>query len=172
MCANDSSIDVGLLKESIAELRRLHDAISVSYEGVRTKSLALLAGEVAMITFIFTTETRSGLQKPYIISMIVLYGLGLLLLLVSFILLLWVISPTQWDHPPESKDLRSDRIKLFNNSSQQFLTCLKDDYINSIALCSKKLSKKSRLFVIAILALSGGIFIITMLRFGSGTINY
>lgn len=154
----------------IDELRRLHDAIGVSFEGVRSKSLALLAGEVAMVTFLFSSEASHALAKPFIVYAMVFYGVGVLLLVIAFILLLSIITPVQWHHPPETTDLE-DMDDRFNGSPENFNVYLKNEYIKSIRKCAPKLEVKSRRFIWATFLLAIGIFVVALLKFGGGTIN-
>lgn len=153
----------------IDELRRLYDAICESFEGVRTKALALLAGEVAMITFLFSTSSSHPLAKPFIVYAVALYGIGMLLLALSFISFLSIITPVQWHHPPETVDLENMDERFGN--SEKYLVYLKNEYIKSIRLASPLLATKSRRFVMTTLILAIGIFLIALLKFGGGTIN-
>ena len=48
--------DTELLVLAVDELRRLHDSITQSFDNLRGKALALLAGEVAIVTFLFSAD--------------------------------------------------------------------------------------------------------------------
>jgi hypothetical protein len=154
----------------VEELRRLHDAIGSSFEGLRTKALGLLAGEVAMITFLFSADTGKPLAKPVIISTITMYGVGIALLGIAFVLLLTIITPVQWHHPPETVDLE-DMDDRFHGSPERFAVYLKKEYVKSIRICAPILAVKSKRFIWAVFILSIGIFVVALLKFGSGTLN-
>lgn len=157
-----------LLQLGIDELRRLYDFISETYDNLRTKALALLAGEVAMLTFLFNAKQEN---KPIIdlqsVSDCVFLGVGVTALVVAFLLFLRVLHPEQWDHPPESKDLKNIKER-FNNNHTTYLETLKDHYLEVIPACNAKLAKKSKYFVYAIYALVTGIFIVAVLKYGNG----
>lgn len=159
-----------LLKEGVAELRRLYDAIAHSHDNLRAKALALLVAEIAIVTFLFS----AGDPNPFsvkIIYGIVFLAIGIVCLIGSFAMFLWVISPIkEWPHPPESADLRNIH-KNFDNSPSKFLATLKDDYILAIHVCAKTLTKRSNKFSTAIYLLSAGIFIVLMIKYGSESIN-
>jgi hypothetical protein len=159
-----------LLQLGIDELRRLYDAVSHSHDNLRAKALALLVAEIAIVTFLFS----AGDPNPFsvkIIYGIVFLAIGILCLIGSFVTFLWVISPIkEWEHPPETKDLKNIH-KNFDNSPAKFLTTLKDDYLRCIPSCISTLSKRSQKFSAAVYLLSAGIFIILMIKYGGGSLD-
>lgn len=161
------------LEVVVAELRGLHEAMSTSLEQLRTKALALLVGEIAMVTFIFSYEA-AGSPSPFqsrIISLLIFFGIGTVCIILSFLAFLWVIAPIKWSRPPETRDFTDERMeKLFNNSAEPVLINLKNDYMRCIASCNEKLSTRARMFMFGIYMMLIGIVIMLVLKYGNGTI--
>jgi hypothetical protein len=173
MVATKLENDKELLEITLLELRRLHGAITQSFDNLRGKALALLAGEVAIVTFLFSAS--DGKQKAFFHDQvptygIVFYGLGIALLGVAFLIFLYVISTVSWHQPPEEKDV-ANITDRFNHDPLKFLEYLKDEYIESINHCGKITSTKAIRFMWGVYSLSLGIFIILMLKYGGGIIK-
>lgn len=169
--ATDQENEKELLKESVAELRRLYDAVARSFDHLRTKALALLAGEVAIVTFLFSgNSSSSGLmqQSPPIYGL-VFYGLGIALLAFAFLMFLMVLSSITWKHPPEEKDVRNITAR-FNSNQVEFLHYLHNEYLEKIAYCTNKIGDKSSKFMRGLYALSIGIFLVILVKYGGGTL--
>lgn len=159
-----------LLREGVAELRRLYDAVAHTHDNLRAKALALLVAEIAVVTFLFS----AGDPNPFsvkIIYGIVFLAIGIGCLIGSFGTFLWIISPIKdWPHPPESKDLKNIH-KNFDNSPAKLLETLKDDYLRAIPSCMSTLGNRSKKFSTAVQLLSAGIFIVLMIKYGGGSLN-
>lgn len=155
-----------LLELTIDELRRLYDFMDRTYDGLRTKALALLAGEVAILTFLFASDGRRNpiLANP---SDYIFLGIGVTALILAFLTFLWILQPVQWEHPPESRDLR-DLKDRYDNNSTRYLESLKNHYLDVIPSCNSKITKKSGGFVRAIYLLVVGIVIVAVLKYGNG----
>jgi len=159
-----------LLALGIDELRRLYDMVAGSLDNLRAKALALLVAEIAIVTFLFTNN-RGNFTSIKIIYGIVFLLIGIACLAGSFFTFLRVISPIKdWEHPPETKDLKN-MYKSFDSSPKKFLETLKDDYIRIIPSCIGVLDTKSRRFSQGVYLLSAGVFIVLLIKYGGGTIN-
>lgn len=159
-----------MLEIGVQELHRLYDFISTTYDGLRTKALALTAGEVAIVTFLFSAENehKKALSEQAV-SYLILYFIGVLLLAGAFLIFLWIIAPSQWDCPPDTSDLE-DMKDRFDNNEEKFLVYLKGRYVSAIRSSNRTVSRKSKVFVVAVLCLAVGIFLLALLKFGGGTI--
>lgn len=155
--------DVEVLRICVEELRRLYDSVSVSFEQLRTKALALIAGEVAIIAFLFSPNSGRFFISPAPVYGFVIFGIGLALLALSFIMLLTVISTVSWTHPPDEKDIKDLNNKF--KTEESFLTALKDDYMQAIAHCIKKTNARSIRFMIGVYSLSGGFALLVLIKY-------
>jgi len=153
-----------LSRLAINELREFYIAVSNSYDQLRIKALAMIAGEVAIITFIFSGK----FPLPKVVYGIVFFSIALLLISISFLSFLWIISPVRWEHPTDVDALRKVD-KNFKNR-ETFLEQLVQDHHNAIDICSRILTRKAKAFVWAIYLLSIGIFILLMIKFGAGKV--
>lgn len=155
-----------LLQLVIDDLKRLYDFVDRTFDGLRTKALALLAGEVAILTFLFADDARRSPilenQSDYIFL-----GIGVTALIMAFLKLLWILHPVQWEHPPESRDLR-DLQERFNGDPIKYLEQVKSQYLEVIPGCNAKLARKSNAFVRAIYLLVIGIVVVAVLKYGDG----
>lgn len=165
--------DKELLEITIKELHRLYDHVSNSFDHLRTKALALMGGEVAILTFLFSANGNSSktfFHKSAPIYGVVFYGIGIALLVGAFSAFLYVISTVSWQHPPDEKDV-ANVTDRFNHDVIRFLNHLISEYIESINHCIKVINLKSGRFMWGVYALSLGIFIMVMLKFGGGIIK-
>jgi hypothetical protein len=160
-----------LLKLGVDELRRLYDGISHSLDNLRAKALALLVAEIAIVTFLFTSGENGTFTSIKIVYGIIFLCIGIACLASCFFMFLWVISPVKdWEHPPETRDLK-DIFKNFDNDPNKLLETLKDDYIRIIPGCIKVIGSKSKKFTTGVYLLSVGVFIVLMIKYGGGTLN-
>lgn len=162
---------IELLKECVGELRRLYDNISNSFEQLRTKALAILAGEVAIITFLFAPTDNGSFFGPVVpVYGFVVFGLGIALLIIAFGMFLTVLSSVGWTHPPEEKDI-VDLKKRFNNSPVEFLEYLKGEYMGAIKHCIGKTNSRAKRFMIGIYSFSAGITMVVLIKYLSNLIQ-
>lgn len=152
----------------IEELRRMYDCVGSDFESLRTKALALLAGEVAIVTFLFSTDTigNKGFSVPLTPAYgAILFAFGCILLLTAFVLFLTVVATVRWTHPPTEKDI-IDLKDRFDNDPVRFLRYLKNDYIGAINHCVGKINGRARRFMIAVYAFSIGVFMLILIKYG------
>jgi len=164
---------IAILESAVNELKVLHNAISTSYDSIKSKALALLAGEITIITFLFAgSSVLSGKVSisDITVSTAMFYLIGGILLTLAFASFLHVIYPVQWKQPPETEVVRHLE-DWFDNDKEKFLKYLQEDYIKAIEVCNAKLSGKAKRFVFAIYLLTSGILILVLLKYGKGTIK-
>ena len=156
---------------AIDELRRLYDSINASFDNLRTKALALLAGEVTIVTFVISSGNKHPIFHDKVaIYGLVFYGIAILAFLVAFLVFVNVFSTVEWHHPPEEKDV-ANLTARFNSKPLKFLEYLKEEYLESINHCGGILDTKAVRFMRGVYALLVGIFIILMLIYGGGMIK-
>lgn len=159
------------IETGVEELRRLHRAITQSYDAIKVKALALLAGEVAIVTFLFADNSLTRkTPMDVVIYVAIFHFVGIFLLSMAFILFLHVISPVQWRQPPETKIIRH-MDEWFGHNREKFLLHMREEYMDAIANCEAKLAAKARRFILAIYFLSIGIVILVLLKYGAGRIQ-
>lgn len=158
-----------LHKVSQQELDKLYSGVSDAYASIQTKALALLAGEVAVLTFLFTAEP-STFPRPYIIFAIIIYAIGIILLGLAFVFFLWAASPSEWHQPPETKDLE-DVEDRFRNDVLRLYSYLNKEYVSAIRAGVNKVNFKANKLKWGTYFLFIGIALIALIRFGGGTIN-
>jgi hypothetical protein len=152
-----------LLTLAIDELRRHYDNVNDSFNHLRTKALALLVGEVAIITFIFSSP---GLVMPKIVYGIIFLATGVALLIISFVLFLAVLSSASWCHPPDTNITK--RLQKFFDSPVEFLIYMKDDYEDCIVKCIGIVGIRSSRFMWAVYAFSIGTLMLVVIKYGGG----
>ncbi len=165
-----ASSETETLKISLEELRRHYDAITSGFDHLRSKALAVLVGELAVVTFLFSAQAPSREFAIVNVSSAVFLGLGVLLLVLGFVLSLWVSSPTSWTHPPETKIVQNN-TRWFQDKPENILQYLHEEYVEAIRWCGAKASRRSDMLTWAIYSLSGGILILSVLKYGGGALH-
>ncbi|MEO5499730.1 MAG: hypothetical protein ABIR46_04485 [Candidatus Saccharimonadales bacterium] len=162
-----------LLTIALDELRLLHNNINTSFDNLRNKALALLAGEVAIVTFIFSSDNDGNswfLDNSVPLYGLVIYAVGITLLAYAFAMFLAVISSATWKHPPEKKDI-ADLNHRFHKNPVEFLSYLKNEYVNAIDHCVGIINQRSDKFMRGVYTLSGGIIILVVVKYGGQIIQ-
>lgn len=155
----------------VDELRRHYDNLADSFNHLRGKALALLVGEVAMVTFLFSSE--SGSRDQFAVTQV--YGgvfllVGVLAMFYAFLQFLSVISSAQLSHPPETKMTRNLE-KYFDNNPVAILEYLKSEYELAIEHWVGLMGVRARRFMWGIYGFSAGSFILIVLKYGVGGIG-
>ncbi len=155
--------DEKVLLGSIDELRRVYDHITNIYDQLRVKALALIAGEVAIVTFIFVGDPSR--YVPEGVDRLIFFYAGIIALLAAFGLLLWVISSVEWSIP---HGIESSKTQLSKHKSYlSFLKYLHDDYTQVVSHCNKIVSNKCKKFNWVVYLLSAGVIILLVVtKFG------
>lgn len=160
-----------LLQICVNELNELYESIEQSLEHVRTKGLALLAGEIALVTFLFSPQKGTNFFSESVpIYGFVIFGLGVSLLFLSAGVFLYVLSKVNWTRPPDAKDIVNIN-KRFNSSPAEFLEYMKDGYTSAINHCIKIVSKRANALMVGIYMFSAGILLVILVKYCSNLIN-
>jgi len=153
-----------ILKTSIEEQRRLYDTTSNIYDQLRIKALALIAGEVAIATFLFTDwDVRKILIGS---DRIFFFFTGVVLCGLAFGFLLWIISTVPWKMAHNFDTAQAWFSDKNHNSHTSFLEHLHDDYCNVNKYCANIVTKKCEKSNWAVFMLSAGIIILMVIKFG------
>lgn len=147
-----------VLRMSIEELRHCYDHICNIYDQLRLKALALIAGEIAIVSFIFGTSDR--LEVPKAADRRIFLSVGIIALVVAFGLLLWIISTVTWRFPHDFENA-AYILKKAHSDEDEYLEYLHDDLVKDVnanlAITSPKLKK----FNWSVYLLSAGAIILT-----------
>lgn len=144
---------------AIAELRLLYERLTSLYDGIKIKILALIAGEVAIVPFIFSDgfpDIQSSQEG-------VLFGIGAVLFAVSFALLLWAISTADWLVPFAVTDSR--KVKELYPTPEKLKAFIKEDYEISAEDCLKRIRVRAKIFNITLWLLVIGLIILFVLKY-------
>lgn len=151
-----------ILQASIDELRRFYDHVSNIYDQLRLKALALIAGEVAIASFIFSSPNTNHIPSGSALR--IFYFSGLILMGLAFALLLWTISSFDWKIPHDLYDSGS-LYKKFEDE-KAFLEYLHDDFIVAINHCLPAVNRKTKRFNWTIYLLAVGVIILLVIKYG------
>lgn len=153
-----------LLQICVGELNELYESIEQSMEHVRTKGLALLAGEIAIATFLFSPQKNGFFTNNVPLYGFVMFGLGIFLLFFSAGVFLYVLSKVKWKRPPEEADIANIN-KRFNSSPYEFLEYMKDGYTSAINHCGEKVTKRANALMVGIYSFSFGIALVILVKY-------
>jgi hypothetical protein len=162
MTTADSSDDIKILRTSIFELRKSYEHISNIYDQFRLKALALIAGEVAIVSFIFGDPNS---KIPESADRRVFYFAAIVFLGLAFGLFLWIISTVNWKLPHDTTKADEMLKDKNRNTYLAFLKYIQDDYCKVNDYCNTLVSSKCRKSNWAIYLLSTGVIILIVLRF-------
>lgn len=149
------------IKLVIDDLRRLFDEISRNYTSLKSRALGVLAGEVALVTFLFSGEDIA--LKYLTDAEKVFFAFGTIALLTSFGLLLWIVSTRQWMVPLDLKESR--KLYARYDSELDWLEDIKEDYENCTGYILDVVKKRSAAFNKTLIILSCGIIIMLVLKY-------
>lgn len=148
-----------VIKTSIQELKSLYQRIDTNWINLKNRTLGLLAGEVAVVSFIFTDNTF----VPKEIYGRVYFAVGIGLVSLAFALLLFILATSSWRMPYDVET--SQKLYKRFDSHLDFLEHIREDYEQCINFCLVKMAFRARLYNISLLALSSGIIMLLVLRF-------
>lgn len=158
---------IKILRVALDELRRVHDHISNAYDQLRIKALAMIAGEVAIVTFILAADDHTQIHVSDLAERIFL-GVGVVALLLAFILLISTITSSDWFIPGDM-----DEIEQIDNGKdnryetlEKFLFFLRTDYLDGNRKCIKILAKKGFRLNWGLYFLLAGAIILLVLKYG------
>lgn len=149
---------------SIREHRHTYQNISNIYDQLRIKALALIAGEVAIITFLFNNWDLSKIISDG--DRIIFLSVGIFLLSAAFAMFLWIISTVHWIFPHDNRSAQEWEADKNYPTYYDFLRYLHDDYNTANVHCEKIVSNKCKKFNWSIFLLAAGVIILMVIKFG------
>lgn len=155
-----SSENTNVLMANLVELRRSFDHISNIHDQLRVKALAFIAGEVAIVTFLFST----AIQYPSIIYGQILFFSAVAALCIAFGLLFWAIATVNWKIPSDFEC--SNTLKEKYSTELSFIEYTNNDYVQVIRHCMKTVGDKAKRFNWTIYLLSWGVIILLLIKYG------
>ena len=154
-------------KLALKELHRLYDHLCRNYDQLRLKTLALLAGEVAIITFIFSSTVYSGGKMIPLLPAEnygkVFYWGGVIIIGLAFILFLSVISKVTWQIPLDLPEV--ERLHKIHSTEESFLEYIVNDYVGCIKYVLAKNEERQSRFNWGVYALVIGVIILMVIKF-------
>lgn len=154
-----------IIRVSLTELRRFYDHVSNIYDQLRVKTLGLMAGEVAIVSFIFANGTN--LTIPEDADRQFFFWTALVFLAGAFAIFIKIISTMEWIIPHDLETSKEIYANQNHNSELAFIEYLHDDYISSINTCKPKIEDKNRIFNKAIYLLAAGVIILMVIKVGA-----
>lgn len=143
------------------DLRRLYDHISANYQSLKNRVLALIAGEVAIVSFIFSGD---GFELDKFTSAErIFFFLGVILLGVAFGLLLWIVSTADWQIPLDVGE--SKKLYQRFNSKLDYMEHIKDDYEGCVVYCLGRMATRAKVYNRTLFILSSAILILLVIKF-------
>lgn len=157
---NTPTDEVAMLNVNIVEMRRTFDHISNIYDQLRVKALAFIAGEVAIVTFLFA----SSVPFPDVLYGQILFVAAVVALMAAFGLLLWTVAAVPWKVPC---DFEKHTVTKEKYKTELGLTrYVHDDFVRVLEYCVPLVSKKAKRFNTTIYLLSAGVIIVLLIKYG------
>lgn len=151
---------IEVLKSSIAEYQRIYSSVSNIYDQLRIKTLALIAGEVALLTFIFTDNF--AFPGNYYIRVLLFAGIACLIGAAG--IFFWIISGLDWLFPYEF--MTADKIHKRFATKLAFYEFLNDDYIVAVTHNKTPVILRAKRINRAIYLLAAGVTIVLVVKYG------
>lgn len=152
--------ELAILRLSLVEMQRTYDHITNIYDQLRVKALAFIAGEVAIVTFLFTAEV----MWPNILYGKVLFLSAIVSLLLAFGLLLWTIASVQWKIPCDFE--RCKDMACTHSTELKMARYIHDEYLSVLNYCIPLVDKKAKKFNLTIYLLSASVIIVLLIKYG------
>jgi hypothetical protein len=153
----------GVSLTALRELRRLYDHTSHHYDQLRIKTLALIAGETGIVSFIFS---NTGEKVPLIPAEAygkIFFWAGVALISIAFLLFLSVISTVEWLIPLDLPEV--EKLHKRHQTLESFLEYIINDYVECIKHCLSKVKIRTARFNWAIYTLVVGVIVLMVLKF-------
>jgi len=154
-----------ILKLSIRELRHIYNHISNIFDQLRLKALALIAGELVLIGFIFGADGSSKFKSLHYADEKVFFGIGIAALVVAFGLFLSAISTVKW-RVPHDLESASKLLKKTHSDADEYLEYLHDYFVDANNHNQHIISPKLRRFNWTVYLLSAGVTILLVIKYG------
>ncbi|MBL8159368.1 hypothetical protein JNJ66_02840 [Candidatus Saccharibacteria bacterium] len=146
---------------NLEELRRKYDELTASFDQLRNKVLAFIAGEIALIAFLFS----NGITIPGTVFGVFFFLFGSGSITASFILLGISLRGATWHSPGSTTP----------SQTTSSLGALNKAYKNYSAAINNNMtiySKRSRMFDNALTLLLIGVIILLVIKYGQGEIQW
>lgn len=163
---NDHDEKVSILEFAIEEQRSTYGHLNNIYDQLRVKALAMIAGEIAIITFVFSGKNQDFFPEE--VDRLIFFYCGIAFLGLAFALMLWIISSVSWKVPHGfDKSRRTKHLKANYPQYKKFLEYLNDDYVKVNKHCAQIVSTKCKAFNHVIYMLPAGVIIVLVItKFG------
>jgi hypothetical protein len=150
-----------IAQTSVDELRRKYSELTSSFDQLRNKVLAFIAGELALIAFLFA----SGMNIPHVIYGLVFFLVGTSCVTASFVLLTLSLRGADWHSPGPSRP---------TEEQSSFIALRKacEDYSSAIEANAPTHAKRSQMFDAALMLLLIGVTILLVIKYGQGEIQW
>lgn len=152
--------EISILNVNIDEMRRTFDHISNIYDQLRIKALAFVAGEIAIVTFLFATSV----PFPHLLYGQILFISSVIALLLASGLLFWTITTIPWKIPCDFVDHKQTLERYKDELSMT--RYVHDEYVRVLEYCVPVVSKKAKRFNLTIYLLSAGVIIVLLIKYG------
>lgn len=153
-----------MLKHSLREHRNNFDHINNIYDQLRIKALALIAGEVAIVTFLFSGWDFK--KAVFDNDRTLVFATGILFLSLAFGIFLWIISTVQWSFPHNLKSAKEILTDKNISTEDEFLEYIHDDFVIVNGRNNSIVTSKCKKFNWSVYLLSAGVIIIMVIKFG------
>jgi len=146
----------------------VHDKISNAHDQLRNKALAMIAGEIAIVTFLFSGGSDSSIKIPDEASGIIFLFIGVFSLILSFGLLLSSVKSGIWHVPGDMEEIEQidNGIDHRYGTLEKFLKFLRKDYLSGNRACMSIIAAKSKRVNWGLYLLLSGVIILIVLKYG------
>ncbi len=148
----------------VDDLRYLHRSVIDALDSMRRRALALLGGDIAIVTFLFGTGTYKLTTNTPPLYGILLLIVGIILLLTSSFLTLWILQPISITTPPDTKDTRN-LGERFDDNEAKYLRYMKSEYEDAADALIISVGRRSKMLVWATKLLAIGVIIMVVLKY-------
>lgn len=146
-----------ILKESIDELRRMHDEVCDSYVLTRNKVLAFLAGGLALLSYLYSS---GDLFIPEQVYGKIFYFVGVAFCVTSIGILFSAMQAVSWSIPTDIKRHKNIKQKKYI----EFLEYIKDEYTESLSKNFIHCENKQKLLNSAVALLIAGAILLLVIK--------
>ncbi|MGC1176768.1 MAG: hypothetical protein WA843_01750, partial [Candidatus Saccharimonadales bacterium] len=148
-----------ILEAALDEMKAKYTAVCSDYAHLGTKIFTLLATELVIITFLFASNKAFSLNVLY---GVIFFGIGIACIILSLGVLFWSVSSNAWASPGEIKELSLLRYSTYID----YLTDIKDDYLDAYQFCRVSYNKRRIAFDRSIILFVFGAIILMVIKYG------
>lgn len=159
-----TSEEAAVLKLALSQYEHVYDNINNSYDQLRVKALSMIAGELALGAFIFSTDT---LVIPTEYYGIIFYFAGIISFILSFGIVISTITSITWKVPGEP-DTGDGIVEKYPEESA-YLKFIIGQYVECIDHCMEVVDRRTGRFNWALYLLSGSAIMLLIIKFGGNS---